>query len=279
MEFITKNDPKQINFCGHSLGGAISGTIFYLYNLRTKKAISSKLITVGSPQLLKTIPNHIELKDVKIDMKQLAKNVHNIIQRVDLIPRIVAPNALPQFLSSVPVVGTKIAEIEKFFSERGNPRDGFQCFGSYYSLNPTHKSRKTLEMKLVDGAELLNVFNSDLKYMAASLSQFIDHDSLVTATSLLGLTPSYQNMFNMGECRKIKDNHLPFPEKYRKSKGSSNKDDSPRKATNISDKEDSPRQAISYPKSNQVAQAPSGTADELDAGVSRNVEELRSLFT
>ena len=229
---------------------------------------------MGSPQLLQATPDHIELDDVKIDMKKLAKQVHNIIQRVDLIPRIVAPNSLPQFLSKVPVVGPKIAEIEKFFSEKGNPRDGFQCFGSYYSLNPVHNSRKALEMKLVDGKELLNVFNSDLKYMAASLLQFVDHDSLVTATSLLGLTPNYQSKFNMGESRKIKGSPFPFPEKYRKS--TSSKADSPRKATSSSSKVDSPRRATTHPKANQVAQAPSGTADQLDPGISRNVEELRS---
>jgi len=279
LEFISKHDPKKINFCGHSLGGAIAGTIFYLYNLRTKKAVSSKLITVGSPQLLKTIPDHIELNDVKVDMKALAKQVHNIIQRVDLIPRLVAPNALPQFLSKVPVVGPKIAEIEKFFSDRNNPRDGFKCFGSYYSLNPVHSSRKALEMKLVDGKELLNVFNSDLKYMAASLLQFVDHDSLVTATSLLGLTPNYQSKFIMGETRKIKGAPFPFPEKYRKSASSTSKADSPRNATSSTSKADSPRRATTHPKANQVAQAPSGTADELDPGISRNVEELRSLLS
>ena len=28
LEFISKHDPNKINFCGHSLGGAIAGTIF-----------------------------------------------------------------------------------------------------------------------------------------------------------------------------------------------------------------------------------------------------------
>lgn len=218
LEFMKRFEVEQMNFCGHSLGGAIAGAMFYLYNIQEKNALPTKLITVSAPQLLKSVPEYIVSGDKKIKMTDLEKQVYNIVQRVDFIPRSVAPNSMPKFIFEVPVIGQKLKELEKLFQERNSPRNGFSCFGTYYSLNPSHRNRKTIEFRLVDGVKLLNAFSSDLQGMSQCISPMgnNDHRSDVTADSLIDLCPAYKSKFSWGETRKIIGQSMPFPEKYRK---------------------------------------------------------------
>ena len=119
QEFLNRTETKQICFCGHSLGGAIAGAIFYLYNIQAVNPLKTKLITVNSPQLLKAVPDFLVNGDNKIEMANITKNIHNIVQRVDFIPRSVAPNLIPSYIFEIPGIGKKLQELEKFFDEQG----------------------------------------------------------------------------------------------------------------------------------------------------------------
>jgi hypothetical protein len=147
-------------------------------------------------------------------MSVLSKSIYNIVQRVDIIPRSVAPNELPKFVYEVPGIGPKLKEIEEKFLKGGSPRHGFECVGSYFALNPSHSGRKSIQLKLVDGPKLLNAFSTDAKAMAVAV--LLDHSSDVTAEALIELCPSYKKKFNWGESRKIIGPSMPFPEMYRK---------------------------------------------------------------
>lgn len=216
MDFIKNIDASRICFTGHSLGGAVAGTMFYLYHLKVQKTLPSQLFTIGSPQLLKSIPDHLIYKDKKVDMNLLSKSVHNIVQRLDIIPRLVAPNTLPEFLTTMKVFGPKIVEIENYFKSKNAPRDGFKCFGNYYALNPGYLERDNVEIKVVDGPTLLNVFSSDMTGLAVAVPG--DHSSDSSAEALIQLAPQYKSKFNWGEVRKINGPCLQFPEEFRKKK-------------------------------------------------------------
>ena len=186
-----------------------------MYNIQETNALKTKLITVSSPQLLKSVPDFlVKLDGTKIDMKVLSQSIYNIVQRVDIIPRTVAPNELPQFIYEVPIIGPKMKEIEEKFLKSGSPRNGFICIGSYFALNPSHSQRKSIQLKLVDGPKLLNSFSSDIKAMLVAAT--LDHTSTTTADALIELCPNYKKKFNWGESRKIIGPSMPFPEMYRK---------------------------------------------------------------
>ena len=152
-------------------------------------------------------------------MSVLSQSIYNIVQRVDIIPRSVAPNELPAFIFEAPGIGAKLKEIEEKFAQSGNPRNGFECIGSYFSLNPSHGGRKSIQLKLVDGPKILNAFSTDAKGMAVAI--LLDHSSDVTADALIELCPNYKKKFNLGENRKLIGPTMPFPEKYRKKEKSS----------------------------------------------------------
>jgi len=215
LEFIKRTEVKQICFCGHSLGGAISGAIYYLYNIQEMNPVNTKLITINSPHILKSVPEFVVNGDKKIEMSNITKNIHNIVQRVDFIPRSVAPNSLPNYIFEIPGIGSKLKDLEKYFHEKGSPRHGFECVGTYYSLNPSHKGRTSINFNLVDGSKLLNAFSSDPKYLSVALA--IDHSSDTVSNCLMELCPSYKNKFNWGkDGRKINGMAITIPEKYKK---------------------------------------------------------------
>jgi hypothetical protein len=218
--FIEKSDAKRIIFTGHSLGGAVSGCLFYMYNyvsMQQSSQLDSFLITISSPQLLVEVPQFMTSPDdsTKVDMTTLSTRVHNLVQRTDIVPRIVGPNKLPKFLYEMQGVGSKIVAIEKELLKRLKVgRDSFSCFGQYYALNPSHMTRKTFEVKHVSGTEVLSVFSSDLTFLA--LAVLLDHDSDTTAMSLIELCPSYKSKFIWESTRSIIGESYPFPEEYRK---------------------------------------------------------------
>jgi hypothetical protein len=222
IPFIQKNDPKRIIFTGHSLGGAVSGSMFYYYNyisLKDSNPIESFLFTISSPQLLTKIPDYLFSEDGtnSINMTYLSERVHNIVQRADLIPRSVGPNKVPKFLTELQVIGPKIIEFEKQLKLKAKiGRDEFKCFGQYYALNPKHANRQNLEIKHVNGDEVLNVFSSDLATLAIAV--LLDHSSDTTFDSLIELCPDYKRQFIWKPDRKIIGECYPYPEQYRKKK-------------------------------------------------------------
>lgn len=230
IPFIEKTSPKRIIFTGHSLGGAISGSMFYYYNymsLKQSNPIESFLYTISSPQLLTKIPDFLLSEDgnSKIGMLDLSGRVHNIIQRADIIPRSVGPNKLPKFLTELQVIGPKIVEFEKQLKLKAKiGREAFVCFGNYYALNPKHLNRQNMELKHVNGEKLLNVFSSDLATLA--LAAYLDHSSDTTFNSLIDVCPEYKRLFIWEPERRIIGESYPFPEEYRKRKKESRYKDS-----------------------------------------------------
>jgi len=217
---IKRTGAEQINFCGHSLGGAVAGCFFYIYNAEENSALKTKLFTVNSPQLLRSIPEFLVCANKKIEMAVLATQVHNIVQRLDIVARAQGPNTLPSYVYWIPNIGMKIHQMERSMAfqkrKRGGPaRDGFLCFGIYYSLNPSHSGRSSTELKIVDGPQLISVFSSDVKGFTAAIA--VDHNSETVASTLMELCPAYKSQFSWGEYGKVVKK--PSMEKYQPLKG------------------------------------------------------------
>lgn len=143
-----KKKIKKINFCGHSLGGAIaSGMYIAWFKDQSTALCCSELLskdlqvaafTFGSPLLLSNPPpqftfNPFTNKDAH-SSHPLTSNVHNVVLQLDVVPRLLGGHALPTYLTQS-MVGATVHSL----MTSGVHRETYRPFGRYYSLRePTH---------------------------------------------------------------------------------------------------------------------------------------------
>ena len=98
------------------------------------------------------LPEHLQWdnKSTKVLTSKFTDKVHNFVQRLDLIPRMVGPHEVPDVvMQGLDKVGIK-AILDKFPVQRNK----FRVVGSNYIINPPHGKRR-----YVGSLNLSNLFH------------------------------------------------------------------------------------------------------------------------
>ena len=172
-EFGQSYGPTRVAFCGHSLGGAVAGTMCMKYVMDTGGlGLDYICVTLAAPHYLPHDPSrNVSLPEMlqwdrstrQVLLSQLMDKTHNVVQRFDLVPRMVGPHPLPKAL----LVAFKNMGIDELLESMKVRRDRFQVVGRNYMLNPAHGGRvRTVFKQVHDPVALLASFPSDMTYFA-----------------------------------------------------------------------------------------------------------------
>ena len=207
--------PRRVAFCGHSLGGAVAGTMALSYLIQTgHKQLDFICITLAAPHYLpnsfcqgQRLPSKIDNADLKIFTDRL----HNVVQRLDLVPRMVGPQRLPKVLYDA-MLKVNVDIDKQLFARFPCPREHFQIVGSNYLLNPSHDKRKqTIFLRVNDAVQMLGVFPSDLMYFTLTLAQ--DHNSDSSKDALRSMCHDNRGNFQLQPINGDAS-HLPWMDVY-----------------------------------------------------------------
>jgi len=154
------NDASKICFTGHSLGGSIATALYFHFkhSKYNSKFQFSSVITFNSPLVLLDD----SLSDKCSNDSSIASNVHNIILRWDLIPRLLGNHSLP----NIPKL--------KVFHESNISRliKKYRVFGNYFLLYGGRNSGAYIS-KIMNPSKTLAEFPPNK--LAWGLSMMYDH--------------------------------------------------------------------------------------------------------
>jgi hypothetical protein len=105
---------EKIYITGHSLGGSIATAVYFNLIYKLKLTLPMKVFTFGAPFLVSCTTNK--------EVINLEKNVYNIIYQMDIIPRLMGADRMPDYLFL-----SKVYDI-KFLNSRK-----YSAFGQYIS--------------------------------------------------------------------------------------------------------------------------------------------------
>lgn len=147
---MQKNDVKKIVFTGHSLGGSISIGLYLSWHLnksvidgRSKYGdqIETSVISIGAPLVISNPPegyraNHFSTsQDDKesFSVSEHARNVHNIVMGLDIVPRILGNHFLPDYMSEA-TTAMGFGDLNQKLKSSYVHRETYKPFGNFYSL-------------------------------------------------------------------------------------------------------------------------------------------------
>ena len=211
---LRKNKIQRIVFTGHSLGGAVATSLYLSWHLSELFAaypsIETSAISIGAPLLISNPPTGFYTTSTDTQSKGvlLAKNVHNIVTQLDLVPRILGKHSLPNF-----IFRTNFGNFFKLLLLSTIQRSTYRPYGNFYSLRlrisagvkknskfVTRKMRKPVQdsflISLVSDPEknLLNIFPNEAADILYGIHQ--DHSLKGSKTALrmaLKQAIEYQN--------------------------------------------------------------------------------------
>lgn len=170
---IRKNKVKRICFAGHSLGGAVAIALYLSWNLnKTGSAsgcdeVETAAITFGSPLVISRPPDGFCTSSSSSSYRgqgsigcQLARNVHNVVYQLDIIPRLLGPHPLPTNILE-DSLGDLVNSLFTIKSIRGT----YRSYGNFYTLRDAkiswvEKLAKERNKNRIEG-EILNRIEGD----------------------------------------------------------------------------------------------------------------------
>lgn len=210
---IRKNKVKRICFAGHSLGGAVAIALYLSWNLDStysgRTGAKTAAITFGSPLVISNPPKGFcaSLSSSSSSQEkssighELAKNVHNIVYQLDIVPRFLGPQPLP-----TNILEESLKDLVQQLLSINNRREMYRPYGTFYSLRdaaPTwvdnlvkdHSKikvggKKNYLIGAVDNPDaLLSAFPDSTKDILYGLDR--DHCIIRTAESLRAVLRDY----------------------------------------------------------------------------------------
>jgi Lipase (class 3) len=142
---IRKNKVKRIYFAGHSLGGAVAIALYLSWNLNNIGSKSGRIgvktaaITFGSPLVISNPPDGFCTLSAPSSSTssrekgsvgfELAKNVHNVVYQLDIVPRFLGPHPLP-----TNILEDSLGDLVDQLLSRNSIRQTYRPYGNFYSL-------------------------------------------------------------------------------------------------------------------------------------------------
>jgi Lipase (class 3) len=142
---IRKNKVKRIYFAGHSLGGAVAIALYLSWNLNKigsrsgRVGVETAAITFGSPLVISNPPDGFCTPSLSSSSSssreksslgsELAKNVHNVVYQLDIIPRFLGPHPLP-----TNVLEDSLGDLVNQLLSRKSTRGTYRSYGNFYTV-------------------------------------------------------------------------------------------------------------------------------------------------
>jgi Lipase (class 3) len=142
---IRKNKVKRIYFAGHSLGGAVSVALYLSWNLNKigsksgRTDVETAAITFGSPLVISNPPDGFCIPSSSSSSSssrvkgsvgsELAKNVHNVVYQLDIVPRFLGPHPLPTNL-----LEDSLGDLVNQLLSRKSTRGTYRSYGNFYTV-------------------------------------------------------------------------------------------------------------------------------------------------
>ena len=150
---IQKADVKKMIFIGHSLGGSVALGLYLSWHVDKEVArggkvyndrLETSVISIGAPLLISNPksefrvgnpPSKNEIPDNKkfSGVTGHARNVHNIVMGMDIVPRILGEHPLPNCISEA-TEAMGFGDLNQKLSSSNIHRGTYQPYGNFYSL-------------------------------------------------------------------------------------------------------------------------------------------------